>query len=367
MATIAKYETDAGLRYRVRYRKPDGKQTDKRGFRTKKEAEAFANTVEVSKLRGEFVTEAAGRVTVGELWPRWIATKQGMKESYKRTLNVAYSTHVEAKWGAVPVGKVKRSEVREWVHGMAKSASVSRRAHGILAGILDLAVDDKAVHANVARGIPLPRKVRQKHAYLTVPQLATLASHAKANAGMVWFLGTTGLRWGEAVALRGKHVDRERRRIRVEVSATMVGSTLVPDTPKGGVARDVPVTKFALERIPKALPEAVLLPVPSTGRMRTYSPGSESWFSGALSRAQAEDPKIPDLVIHDLRHTAASIAISSGANVKAVQRMLGHTSAAMTLDVYSDLFEADLDAVADAIEAKLAAECGQNVGTGAAS
>lgn len=50
---------------------------------------------------------------------------------------------------------------------------------------------------------------------------------------------------------------------------------------------------------------------------------------------------------HDLRHTAASLAISSGANVKAVQRMLGHASAAMTLDTYADLFDDDLDAVAE--------------------
>lgn len=49
---------------------------------------------------------------------------------------------------------------------------------------------------------------------------------------------------------------------------------------------------------------------------------------------------------HDLRHTAASLAVSAGANVKAVQRMLGHASAAMTLDTYADLFDDDLDAVA---------------------
>jgi Site-specific recombinase XerD len=55
------------------------------------------------------------------------------------------------------------------------------------------------------------------------------------------------------------------------------------------------------------------------------------------------------MTIHDLRHTAASLAISSGANVKAVQRMLGHESAAMTLDVYSGLFDNDLDSVAVAI------------------
>lgn len=45
---------------------------------------------------------------------------------------------------------------------------------------------------------------------------------------------------------------------------------------------------------------------------------------------------------HELRHTAASLAVSAGANMKAVQRMLGHKSAAMRLDVYADLFDDEL-------------------------
>ena len=56
---------------------------------------------------------------------------------------------------------------------------------------------------------------------------------------------------------------------------------------------------------------------------------------------------------------AASLAIGSGVNPKVVQRMLGHASAAMTLDVYADLFDSDFMAVAD----KLSENCGQNVGT----
>ncbi|MCU1508892.1 MAG: integrase [Glaciihabitans sp.] len=66
-----------------------------------------------------------------------------------------------------------------------------------------------------------------------------------------------------------------------------------------------------------------------------------SWFDKALEKAG-----LPSMTIHDLRHTAASLAISAGANVKAVQRMLGHASAAMTLDTYADLFDDDLDSVA---------------------
>jgi integrase len=57
------------------------------------------------------------------------------------------------------------------------------------------------------------------------------------------------------------------------------------------------------------------------------------------------------MTLHDLRHTAASLAISAGANVKAVQRMLGHASAAMTLDTYSDLFDDDLNDVSDRLDA----------------
>lgn len=57
-------------------------------------------------------------------------------------------------------------------------------------------------------------------------------------------------------------------------------------------------------------------------------------------------PDVPRVTAHALRHTAASLAISAGANPKVVQRMLGHASAAMTLDVYTDLFESDLDDVA---------------------
>ncbi|QIN30420.1 integrase [Brevibacterium luteolum] len=55
--------------------------------------------------------------------------------------------------------------------------------------------------------------------------------------------------------------------------------------------------------------------------------------------------------MHDLRHTAASLAVSTGATVKVIQRMLGHKSAAMTLDIYSDLFDEDLDSVAEKLSA----------------
>jgi integrase len=72
-----------------------------------------------------------------------------------------------------------------------------------------------------------------------------------------------------------------------------------------------------------------------------------------VAKCQKDDETFPSISPHDLRHSAASLAISAGANVKAVQRMLGHAKASMTLDVYADLFDADLDVVADRLDAAI--------------
>jgi integrase-like protein len=66
-------------------------------------------------------------------------------------------------------------------------------------------------------------------------------------------------------------------------------------------------------------------------------------FTPAVQKCQKTDESFPTITPHDLRHTAASLAVSAGANVKAVQRMLGHAKASTTLDVYADLFDDDLD------------------------
>ena len=87
------------------------------------------------------------------------------------------------------------------------------------------------------------------------------------------------------------------------------------------------------------------------GHRHAKLPASRNgWFTRAVHAAQAEDTTFPRITPHDLRHTAASLAVSEGAHVKSVQRMLGHASAAMTLDVYADLFDDDLDAVAAALD-----------------
>jgi integrase len=83
------------------------------------------------------------------------------------------------------------------------------------------------------------------------------------------------------------------------------------------------------------------------------------WWAKALA-----DAGLPaDFKLHELRHTAASLAIRSEANVKALQNMLGHASAGLTLDRYGHLYDSDVNAVGQAINEVITVTCGQNVGT----
>ncbi len=159
MATVERYQTSTGAtRYMVRYRTPQHTQTKKRGFTTKRAAEAFANTVEVEKLTGNYVAPSLGQVTVGELGKEWLARQAHHKASWSARLESVWRVHVEPKWGRRRIADIRPTEVQKWVAELKLSASSVAHAHTVLAGILDDAVADRRLAANPARGVKLPRK-----------------------------------------------------------------------------------------------------------------------------------------------------------------------------------------------------------------
>lgn len=155
-------------------------------------------------------------------------------------------------------------------------------------------------------------------------------------------------------ALKVSSIDFSRRRVDVREALTDVRGTLVRGTPKTHERRSVPFPAF-LEAPLRARASGRRsdepLFVSSRGLEMRNGNFRRRVFLPALKRLQELDASFPTVTVHDLRHTAASLAISAGANVKAVQRMLGHASAAMTLDVYADLFDDDLDHVAGRLDA----------------
>jgi integrase len=105
-------------------------------------------------------------------------------------------------------------------------------------------------------------------------------------------------------------------------------------------------------RCEKKHPDDLVFMGPDAGVLRSGNFRSRT-FDKALASIRATDPEFPKVTPHDLRHTAASLANSAGANVKLAQRMFGHASAAMTLDVDADLLDDDLDAVAIALNQRV--------------
>ncbi|HZZ97446.1 MAG TPA: site-specific integrase, partial [Jatrophihabitantaceae bacterium] len=171
---------------------------------------------------------------------------------------------------------------------------------------------------------------------------------------IVLFLAYTGVRFGEMAALRVHRIDFLRRRALIAESVTLAGNRQVWGTPKGHERREVPIPEFLVEDLAchvagKQPEELVFTGVRGGGALR-----SQIFRRAAFDRA-ADEIGVPGLHPHELRHTAASLAIAAGANVKVIQQMLGHKSAAMTLDQYGHLFGDQLDQVAEALNAAVLA------------
>jgi integrase len=251
--------------------------------------------------------------------------------------------------------------------GTAHFPATVQKIHRVLSLVLDMAVKDGRLARNVAGGVNLPRVRKHEHRYLTheqVDDLATAAGYpvdASEHSGLdtrtnetyrlvVLFLAYTGVRFGEMAALRVGRLDLRRNRAVIAESVTPVqGQGLVWGSTKTHQRREVPIPQFLATKLAEHVRSKKVDDLVFAG-IRAGQPLRVSTFRTPFSAA-ARAIGVPDLHPHQLRHTAASLAIASGADVKVVQQMLGHGSATMTLDTYGHLFEDRLDEVGDAMDA----------------
>ncbi|MFD6357894.1 tyrosine-type recombinase/integrase [Nocardia tengchongensis] len=348
--------------YCARYAKPDGKWTRKRGFLRKRDAEEFLSDVHGQKKRGEYVAPSMGRLTVSEMGETWIKRQVHTKPSWSERVESIWRVHVNPAWGTRQLASITRPEIRDWIAGIGRAASTVQDIHGVFSAILDEAVDERRIAANPAKGVRLPRRVPVDHVYLTHAQVAELAADSK-HPEIVMLLAYSGIRWGEMAALRPRDIDLTRRRIHITRSASKVNSRTVLGPTKTWELRTVAVPAEVAELLTPHIeaqgdPNGLLWTRENVGGP-IRPPTSTHWFTKAVERRIAASrptddegnptgaPKYPRLTAHQLRHTAASLMIASGAHVKTIQRQLGHKTATMTLDNYGHLFDDDLDGVAD--------------------
>ncbi|WP_242657231.1 tyrosine-type recombinase/integrase [Mycobacterium talmoniae] len=303
---------------------------------------------------------ADGRVKFGDLAREWLDAKHNLKPStrarYEVTLDVAL-----ARFRDVAIGDITRPMVRalvaDLVAGGAAASSV-HKATGLLRQVLAAAVADNRLAVNVVEGIELPTVKMIEQRYLSAAELHRAALAAGEHRALVYVLGTTGLRFGEAAELRWRDVDTDGLRLRVCRSVTFVAGKAVVGSPKNGKERTVALPATVARMLTPGAADDLVFPDSAGGWMRA-SNVRRRWWARTLA-----DAGLPtDFKIHELRHTAASLAIRAGANIKALQNMLGHASAGLTLDRYGHLYDSDIDAVGHAIDAALSVTCGHGVGT----
>lgn len=345
MASVKKYKVKSGYKWRVQYRDPDGKAHTKQGFRTKNEAQAWADRNATDVRENAWVNPSAGAIRIGELGERWWAQRVNIKPSTRHNEQAIWRVHVLPRWGNAPVRTVTKAGIQEWIATNNWSATTARHAYGLLRQVLAFAVDQQRLKVNPAVGVKLPRKPAPRQVYLTPEQLWRLVDACTVHKELVALLGTVGLRWGEAAGLQVGDVDEKRRRIHVERNAVTIDGNVQIGTPKTHEQRTVTVPEVVMDMLTPLLrgrPKGDwLFPARDGGPMR--KPTGRHFLKTAYERLSATDPSFPYVSAHGLRHVAAGLMITAGANVLQVQRQLGHAKPSLTLDVYSALWEEGLD------------------------
>ena len=348
--SIQKYRNSRGVHWAVFFTRPDGRRSCKRGFTTKAAAKAWEATNTSAILTGEWIDHEGGRTYLKEVGDKWVEAQTHLKPSSYKAVRDAYRLRVRPTFGDTQLADIRHSDVKAWLaqlrtaDGKRPLAATGRRyAYQVINCILDTAVRDGLIGANPAKGIPLPKKHSKRQVFFTNEQLHQLAAQCGEYRLLILLLGYTGLRWGEAIALTGDDVNLLTRRINIDKNVVWLDGTPVAGTPKSGKGRTVPIPGFLVSELADLVEKtgSGLLWAGADGNYLPRPPSQRGWFQQALKSAN-----LPRITPHDLRHTAASLAVQSGANVKTIQRMLGHASAAMTLDVYAALFDDDLDEVA---------------------
>ncbi len=368
MASIEKRVREGRKTWRAHYRTPGGAQRNKT-FSRKIDAERFLAGVENSKTVGAYVDPALAKVMIGDWADRWLAGQAHLKPTTHERYAGILRKHIWPNWGTVKLANVAHADVQLWVTAMSKdhSPATVQKIHRVLSLILDMAVKDGRLARNVATGVNLPRIAKHEHRYLTHDQVDDLAQacgyptdaskhssyDTRANETyrlVVLFLAYTGVRFGEMAALRISRLDLKRQRAVITESVTpLSGQGMVWGTTKNHKRREVPIPLFLVDELREHVagkgPDDLVF-----AGIRHGAPLRVSTFRQQFGAA-AKAIGIVDLHPHQLRHTAASLAIASRADVKVVQQMLGHASATMTLDTYGHLFEDRLDEVGNAMDA----------------
>lgn len=293
--------------------------------------------------RRPFQPEQAAVPTVSQFVNSWLASQQHLRATTRATYSSWLRSHVEPLLGDLPLNRVGDAEAREFVSALR--TRVGRGTCCNIVGFVRAALDEACVQGYLVRNPSrsLPRWMRPGRSAPPRRILTNGEVHALfATASQPWkrALYSTclyaGLRSGEARGLRWCDVDFAAERIRVRQQALSNGhlGQLKTDCSERDVVLYPHLADDLASHRAQATPnERTLVFATSEGAPLT------TWAFLYNLRRDAELAAIRHTTPHDLRRTFGSILIAAGADITYVQRQMGHSSPAITLNCYAGLFD----------------------------
>ena len=356
-ANVAHIQKRGNGRWRARYRGPDNREYSKT-FARRIDAERFLANAESRRNAGEWIDPQLGRLTFGTWVERWRGTVAHLKPKTRQGYESLLKCYILPPFGEIPLAKIQPVDVRYWVSAMIDqglSPSRVRQAYLVFSSIMKAAVESEYIGRTPCVGVKLPRAQSREMKFLTADQVESVAEAYGEFSLLVYVLAYTGIRWGEAAALRRGRCDLLRRRLHIVESMAEVGGVKYVGPTKTYQKRQVGLPGFLAKMLAEHLES-----VPTDPEALVFTSPNGQPLSGPNFRNRVWLPALRQTGLkgvrpHDLRHTCASLLIANGTHPKAIQAHLGHSSITVTLDRYGHLFPDALDDVARGLEAVRAA------------
>ena len=374
--------------FEVRFRAPDGRERSK-SFKTITEAKRYEREQLVERDRGTWIDPRSGRLTLAEWTAEWQRTMVHLRPNSRRIYADNLRLHVLPKVGSVELGAMRLTSIttevaRAWLaalsvkrvgakidlvtgdRGRVLAPATVHQAYRTLNAALQAAVECDRLVKNPMSGVKPPKVEPVAMRFLDVSEVMRLRDAIGPEyRALVLVAAFCGLRASELAGLRWTDVQMLARRMDVAYQLDDSGALVPPKSKASRRSINMPAVvadalgvhasfgssqDAATNRDTSGSDQGFVFAAPEGGPMNLHNFRSRVWVP-AVERAG-----LAPLRLHDLRHTCASLAIAAGADIKVLQRMLGHTSAAMTLDRYGHLMPGQSEAVADRLDALVARE-----------
>lgn len=320
-------------RYRARYTAPDGNRyTAPATFDTKLDADTWLTLRRSELIKDEWQPPTRTRETFGPYAARWLADRK-LKPRTREHYAAILARHLAA-FDDMPLRHITPDVVNRWHAGLQTGPTMKAHAYSLLRTILNTAVAYDLINANPCRvrGAGNAKRVH-KVKPATLPELEEIVAAMPEQYRVMTLLAAwCGLRYGELVALRRRDVDPIGPTIRIRRGLVRIRGQMIEGTPKSDAGvRDVTVPPHLAIALGEHLDQHA-----APGRDGLLFPSATGAFLPTVTlykyfyRAR-EAAGRPDLRWHDLRHTGAVLAASTGATLAELMARLGHSTPAAAL------------------------------------